>query len=171
VAGSWESPSAVDFESSIKKYRSSRLLMLRDHSCQNKVFLFSLRMFVSAAIISVHEKSSTSSSSSPSLMESSESSCDWFPQSLSEQRSVHFNILDKQIQLGSSHFFLHLHASNCSTASSAGFPSIQSICRTDTPSVDTSIVQPMPSGLGISGSASRLRLQIPEINKQVQFFS
>ena len=54
----------------------------------------------------------------------------------------------------------HLHARRSSTASGAGFPSIQSIGRLDSSSAELPIFHLNPIGSRIDGLHFRLRLQI-----------
>ena len=64
-----------------------------------------------------------------------------------------------QTQSESLHYLGHLHARSSSTASGAGFPSIQSIVRLDSSSAELPIFHPNPTESGIEGLHCRLRLQ------------
>ena len=78
----------------------------------------------------------------------------------STQVCVHVRTFAMQTQSESLHDLGHLHARSSSTASGAGFQSIQSIGRLDSSSAELPMLHLNPTGSRIDGLHCRLRLQI-----------
>ena len=101
---------------------------------------------------------SSSSSLCPSTMTSTFTCAAWILQST--QVCVHVRTFARQTQSESLNDLGLLHARHSSTASGAGFPSIQSIGRLDSSSTELPIFHLNPTGSRTDGIHCRLRLQI-----------
>lgn len=110
----------------------------------------------------VHEKLSSSSVSS-SITSAESSWTDWLVQSLSLRDPCTLNHYCSYKHSSGVLRLLYLQASSCSTVKGAGCPSIQLIrSSVDSASwsMEVCVVDPLTSGLEMSGLPSRLRLHI-----------